>query len=62
MPGRLTGTKLDDAILGHVHIALGRNVSLGGTQWSQIHVDFLSMNIKLVLDGKVIIENRKFLI
>lgn len=61
LPNQLTGTKLDDAILGHVHIALGRNVSLGGNQWSQIHVDFLSMNIKLELDGKTIIEEGKLL-
>lgn len=57
LPNRLTGTKMDDAIFGHVHIALGRNMALGGTQWSQIHVDFLSRDIKLELDGKTIIEN-----
>lgn len=61
LPNRLTGTKLDDAIFGHVHIALGRNMALGGTHWSQIHIDFLSMDIKLELDGKTIIENGRFL-
>ncbi len=60
LPNRLTGTKMDDAIFGHVHIALGRNMTLGGTQWSQIHVDFLSTDIKLELDGKTIIENGRF--
>ncbi len=60
LPNRLTGTKMDDAIFGHVHIALGRNMALGGTQWSQIHVDFLSTDIKLELDGKTIIENGRF--
>jgi len=61
LSNRLTGTKLDDAILGTVHLALGRNVSLGGTQWSQIHVDFLSMDIQLELDGKTIIQNGRYL-
>ncbi len=61
LPNRLTGTKMDDAIFGHVHIALGRNIALGGNHWSQIHVDFLSMDIKLELDGKTIIENGHFL-
>lgn len=62
LPQRLTGTKRDDAILGHVHVALGRNVSLGGTQWSQIHVDFLSMNVRIALDGNVVIENGQLLL
>jgi len=62
LPERLTGTKRDDAILGHVHVALGRNVSLGGTQWSEIHVDFLSMNVRIALDGKAVIENGQFLL
>ena len=62
LPERLTGTKRDDAILGHVHVALGRNVSLGGTQWSQIHVDFLSMNVKITLDDKMVIDNGQFLL
>lgn len=62
LPAEITGTKLDDAILGHVHVALGRNMSLGGNQWSQIHVDFLSMGIKLELDGQTIIENGRCVI
>ncbi len=61
LPDRVTGTKADDAILGHVHIALGRNVALGGKQWSKIHVDFLTMNATVALDGKKVIENGQFL-
>jgi leucyl aminopeptidase (aminopeptidase T) len=62
LPNRLTGTKVDDSILGHVHLALGRNVALGGNQWSQIHVDFLSMDVRISLDGKVVLENGKILL
>jgi len=60
LSSRLTGTKLDDAILGTVHLALGRNVALGGTQWSQIHADFLAMGVQLELDGKTIIKNGRY--
>lgn len=56
LSNRLTGTKLDDAIFGTVHLALGRNISIGGNQWSSVHIDFLSMDIRLELDGKVYIE------
>lgn len=57
LPTRLTGTKLDDALFGTVHLALGRNISLGGSQRSLIHIDFLCTNIRLELDGKTYIEN-----
>lgn len=60
LSNRLTGTKLDDAILGTVHLALGRNVSLGGCQWSRIHVDFLSMGVQLELDGETILQNGRY--
>lgn len=61
LPNRLIGTRRDNAIFGHVHLALGRNIDLGGTLQSQIHVDFLSMDVKLELDGKSIIEEGRFL-
>ena len=62
LPNRLTGTKVDDSILGHVHLALGRNVALGGNQWSQIHIDFLSLDVRIALDGKIVLEDGKLLL
>jgi hypothetical protein len=53
------GTKLDDAILGHVHIALGRNVS-SAEPMEPDTCRLLSMNIKLELDGKTIIEEGNY--
>lgn len=60
LPNRLIGTRRDNAILGHIHLALGRNIDLGGTLWSQIHADFLSMDVKIDFDGKTVIEYRQF--
>lgn len=58
----LVGNRRDNAVWGHIHIALGRNTDLGGNQWSPIHSDFLSMNTDLELDGKQIIKNGQLLV
>lgn len=57
----LVGNRRDNAIFGHVHLALGRNTDLGGEQWSPIHADFMTRNVRLDLDGKPVIDQGRFL-
>jgi leucyl aminopeptidase (aminopeptidase T) len=57
----LVGNRRDNAIFGHVHLALGRNTDLGGQQWSPIHADFMTRNVKLELDGKPVIDQGRFI-
>jgi leucyl aminopeptidase (aminopeptidase T) len=61
MHNLLVGNRRDNAILGHIHLALGRNVDLGGNQWSPIHADFMVMDAALELDGRPIIGQGLFL-
>jgi aminopeptidase len=58
----LVGNRRDNAISGHVHLALGRNMDLGGNQWSQIHADFMVMNATVLLDGRTVISDGLFLL
>ncbi len=53
---RLRGSRLDMAVGGHVHFALGRNDHIGGKSVAENHLDFLVMYATLVLDGKTILE------
>ena len=43
--------------LGTIHVAMGDNISLGGTVQSGIHIDIVILNVTVKLDGKVILEN-----
>jgi aminopeptidase len=61
MHNLLVGNRRDNAVLGHIHLALGRNVDLGGNQWSQIHADFMVMDATLQLDGRPLISQGRFL-
>jgi leucyl aminopeptidase (aminopeptidase T) len=61
LPDRLIGTRRDNAILGSVHLGLGRNIDLGGSLFSQVHADFLAMNVKVELDGRAVIKDGRFL-
>lgn len=54
--GEITGHK-DDALLGTAHIALGHNVSLGGTVESNVHIDGVMRRPTIVLDGQPIIND-----
>ncbi|MHB0869468.1 MAG: aminopeptidase [Chloroflexota bacterium] len=45
--------------LGTIHVAMGDNVSLGGTVQSGVHIDIVVLNATVTLDGKVILENGK---
>jgi leucyl aminopeptidase (aminopeptidase T) len=57
IPKRLTGTRMDDAIAGHVHVGLGRNDHIGGNSRAETHLDFLVPWATLYLDGKAILED-----
>lgn len=54
---RLTGTKRDDSIAGHIHIGLGRNDHIGGKLKTNTHLDLLITWATLYLDGKLILED-----
>ncbi len=54
--GGITGHK-DDKLLGTVHIALGHNVTLGGTVDSNIHMDGVILCPRIELDGQLIMDN-----
>ncbi len=53
----LRGGVWDYAILGTVHICVGRNNDIGGATWSKIHNDLLVTKPTLELDGVRILEN-----
>jgi len=60
---RLTGVILEDEkIYGTVHIAFGTNVSFGGNNKADCHLDGVILNPTLYLDDKLVLENGKFLI
>lgn len=46
----------DYAMLGNVHIAIGRNDGIGGSVLSRIHNDLLMTEPSLVLDGELVLE------
>lgn len=60
---RLTGVILEDEkIYGTVHIAFGTNVSFGGTNKANCHLDGVITYPTLYLDDKLVIENGKILV
>lgn len=58
---RLTGEVLEDEkILGTVHIALGNNITMGGTCDVGSHLDGILLRPKVTIDDKVILSGGKF--
>jgi 2,5-dihydroxypyridine 5,6-dioxygenase len=57
VPKKLRGSRLDMAVGGHVHFALGRNDHIGGQSVGETHLDFLVTWATLVLDGETILED-----
>lgn len=57
IPKNLTGTRLDDAIAGHIHFGLGRNDHIGGNTRAKTHLDFLIPWATLQLDGQTVLED-----
>jgi leucyl aminopeptidase (aminopeptidase T) len=59
----ITGEILEDEkVMGTVHIALGNNLSMGGTVAVGIHVDGVILNPTVHIDGKLILEKGKLLL
>jgi leucyl aminopeptidase (aminopeptidase T) len=48
--------------LGTLHVAIGDNISLGGTIQSGLHIDIVILNPTVWLDGKIVLENGKLFI
>lgn len=60
---RLSGILLEDEkVMGTVHLALGNNVTMGGTFNVPLHVDGVIKKPTVLLDGKLLMESGKLLI
>lgn len=58
---RLSGVLLEDEkVMGTIHIALGNNVSMGGSVNVPIHLDGVIKKPTVYLDGKPIMKDGKF--
>jgi len=59
---RLSGILLEDEkVMGTIHIALGNNVSMGGSINVPIHLDGVIKKPTVYLDGKILMKDGKFL-
>ena len=59
---KLNGNLLEDEkVLGTVHIALGNNITMGGSVNVPIHLDGVITKPTVYFDGKVVMENGKLL-
>lgn len=59
----INGTVLEDEkVMGTVHLALGNNISMGGTCNVGFHVDGILLRPTLRIDGQAILEDGKMLI
>ncbi len=52
----------DEKVMGTIHIALGNNMSMGGTVDVPIHLDGIIKDPSLELDGKMIMDKGKLLV
>ena len=60
---RLTGIILEDEkIYGTVHIAFGTNVSFGGINKADCHLDGVIMNPTVYFDDQLVLDNGKVVI
>ncbi|MEZ4763254.1 MAG: hypothetical protein R3C26_08680 [Calditrichia bacterium] len=60
---QINGTILEDEkVLGTVHLALGNNMSMGGTCDVGFHVDGILLNPTLTIDDVVILKDGKMII
>ncbi|RKY86387.1 aminopeptidase [candidate division KSB1 bacterium] len=60
---QITGSPLEDEkIIGTIHIALGDNVSMGGTVNVPSHLDGIIRKPTVEIDGKIIMKNGEFMI
>jgi aminopeptidase len=60
---RITGSILEDEkVMGTIHIALGNNMSMGGTVDVPVHLDGIVKSPTVELDGRLIMEEGTLLI
>jgi len=60
---RLSGILLEDEkVMGTVHIALGNNISMGGSVNVPIHLDGVMKKPTVYLDGKLLMKDGKLLV
>jgi leucyl aminopeptidase (aminopeptidase T) len=57
IPKKLWGSRMDMAVGGHVHIALGRNDHIGGASKADSHLDLLVTYATLRLDADLILQD-----
>jgi aminopeptidase len=55
-------TLLDEKIYGTIHLALGENRPLGGTNNSQIHWDLVLSKVTVLVDGLPLLQDGKLLV
>jgi len=60
---RISGYSLEDEkVLGTIHLALGNNVSFGGSNNVPIHLDGVVYNASVVVDGMKILDNGRLVL
>ncbi len=60
---RITGNILEDEkVMGTIHIALGNNMSMGGTVDVPIHLDGIVTGPTVELDGKILMDKGRLII
>jgi leucyl aminopeptidase (aminopeptidase T) len=60
---KLSGILLEDEkVMGTIHIAVGNNISMGGTFNVPIHLDGIIKKPTVYMDGKLLMENGKLLV
>ena len=52
----------DEKILGTIHLAVGDNRALGGTQESSFHHDLVMEEPTVTVDGKLLMDRGKLLV
>jgi leucyl aminopeptidase (aminopeptidase T) len=52
----------DKKLLGTMHMAMGTSIDIGGTVKAKVHLDGLIRKPKVVLDGKVIVDEGQILV
>ncbi|MFC1890701.1 aminopeptidase, partial [Thermodesulfobacteriota bacterium] len=57
----ITGQVLEDEkVMGTIHIALGNNITMGGTCDVSLHLDGVVRSPTLSVDGRVILDEGRF--
>lgn len=55
-------TLLDEKMFGSVHIAVGNNIGWQGENFAQIHLDIITKNPTVEIDGKLIIDKGRHVV